>query len=193
MIEGEKPSVTIRKREEYLFSLLPDLKLCKGFCQNNPWHIYDVYEHILHVVDGVPNDPTIRLAALFHDIGKPYVYTEDEKGIGHFYNHWIKSNEIFLQFAHQYALDIAQTEQVSRLIFYHDINFEKVEDNTFLEIMNTFSTEEIKLLFMLKRSDLLAQSSKYHNLLERYEEQEKRLILIKSYRKNQVNKKDRMS
>ena len=63
--------------------------------QKNIWHVYDVYEHILHVIDGVPNNITLRLAALFHDIGKPFVYKEDENGVGHFYGHWNKSKEIF--------------------------------------------------------------------------------------------------
>ena len=102
-----KPSEKIKQNEDYMFSLIPELKLCKGFNQNNPWHIYDVYEHILRVIDGVPNTLELRLAALFHDLGKPFVYTEDDMGIGHFYQHWLKSNAIFIAFANRYSLDFS--------------------------------------------------------------------------------------
>lgn len=77
----------LKQNKEAIFLLIPELKICNGFNQNNKWHIYDVFEHILHVVSGVNNNLCLRLAALFHDIGKPQTYTEDENGVGHFYNH----------------------------------------------------------------------------------------------------------
>ena len=65
-----KPSEHIKRNEDLIFDMIPELKVCKGFNQNNEWHIYDVYEHILHVVDNVDNDIVLRLTALFHDVGK---------------------------------------------------------------------------------------------------------------------------
>ena len=66
ILMDDKPSILIKENEDYFFSLIPELKVCKGFNQNNPWHIYDVYEHILHVVDETPKDLSLRLVALFH-------------------------------------------------------------------------------------------------------------------------------
>ena len=85
---SDKPSKNIKFNEKQIFEMIPESSACKNFNQNNIWHIYDVYDHILHVVDGVPNSLALRMAALFHDIGKPFVYTEDENEIGHFYDHW---------------------------------------------------------------------------------------------------------
>ena len=96
---SDKPSDWIRNNEDLVFNFIPELRKCKGFDQKNEWHVYDVYEHILHVVDGVFNNDCLRLAALFHDIGKPLSFIEDENGVGHFYGHWDKSNEIFREFA----------------------------------------------------------------------------------------------
>ena len=96
---SNNPSILIRENEDYIFNIIPELRKSKGFNQNNPWHIYDVYDHILHVIDGVKENIILRLAALFHDIGKPYTYMEDENNIGHFYDHWTKSSEIFLNFS----------------------------------------------------------------------------------------------
>ena len=75
---NEQPSLYIKENEHDIFNLIPELKESVGFNQNNIWHIYDVYEHILHVVDNVSSNIILRLTALFHDIGKPFVYTEDE-------------------------------------------------------------------------------------------------------------------
>lgn len=96
---SEKPSLLIKDNEDCIFKMIPELEKCKNFDQNNPYHIYDVYEHILHVVDGVPQNIYVRLAAFFHDIGKPYTYFKDDSGIGHFYGHFLKSNKIFLDFS----------------------------------------------------------------------------------------------
>ena len=172
----DKPSQFIKDKEEEIFCLIPDLFKCKGFNQNNSWHIYDVYEHILHVIDGVPNILELRLASLFHDIGKPYVYTEDENGIGHFYNHWVKSCEIFISFARQYGLDYNLKETVTKLIFYHDLNFGKLSNEERIKLVDLFTIEELRMLFSLKRSDLLAQNSDYHNLLISYDEQEEDIL-----------------
>lgn len=174
---SDKPSIKIKNNEEELFELIPELEKCKGFNQNNDWHIYDVYEHILHVVDYVDNDIILRLAALFHDIGKPLVYTEDINGIGHFYGHWIKSQDIFLLFALNHNIDEDIRCVVSNLILYHDKNMGKLNDNELKHILELFDYDGIELLFNLKRADLLAQNSKYHYLLNDCEEQKKKILL----------------
>ena len=51
----ENASDILRIKEEELFALIPELRTCKDFNQNSDWHIYDVFEHILHVIDNVPH------------------------------------------------------------------------------------------------------------------------------------------
>ena len=176
----DKPSQYIKNNEKQIFDLIPELSMCKNFNQNNIWHIYDVYDHILNVIDGVPNNIIIRIAALFHDIGKPLVYTEDEMGIGHFYNHWNKSNEIFLSFAKKNNLNNININKISNLIIYHDLNVSKLSDEDLKKILIAFNEDDIINLFQLKKSDLLAQNNKFHYLLSEYEKQEKRLLDLKS-------------
>ena len=108
---SSKPSILIRKNEDYIFNIIPELR---------------------------KSNIILRLTALFHDIGKPYTYTKDENNIGHFYNHWIKSCEIFLNFSKKYELPEDLTNEVKKLIYYHDINISKLnreELNKFLDIM----------------------------------------------------------
>ena len=183
---SEKPSTIIQENEKEIFKLIPELKICKGFNQNNEWHIYDVYQHILHVVDYVPNDIVLRLAALFHDIGKPYSYTEDENKIGHFYGHWDESRKIFDAFAIKYNLDIKMSYLISNLIYYHDINISKMDEEKLFEMMQKLGIEGVQKLYELKRADLLSQNKKYHYILSDYDEQQK--LLLSKY-KEDFNKK----
>lgn len=171
---SEKPSLLIKDNEDCIFKMIPELEKCKNFDQNNPYHIYDVYEHILHVVDGVPQNIYVRLAAFFHDIGKPYTYFKDDSGLGHFYGHFLKSNKIFLNFSKKYELDEELTEAVSKLIYFHDFRIDK--EKSFNLVNEKLSITEAKMLFQLKRSDLLAHASNCHYLLKDYDIQEKELL-----------------
>lgn len=174
-----KPSIFIKIYEEEIFNLIPELEYGKGFDQKNKWHIYDVYSHIMHVVDNVDFDYELRLAALFHDIGKPYVYSEDDDGIGHFYGHWDKSKEIFIDFAKRNRLDERVIKRVSKLIEYHDINIDNMSESELNLLISSFSREELIMLFKLKKADLLAQNSEYHYLMENYFRQADMVLKLK--------------
>ena len=171
----------IKENEEEVFAMIPDLKTCKGFEQHNPWHVYDVYEHILRVIEGVPKEKLIRLAALFHDIGKPLAHTTDEEGIDHFKGHWKYSLRLFLEFANKYYVDVNTVSSVSKLIYYHDYRFKEEDESKISVLVDNFDTNELKSLYDLKRADLLAQNSKYHYLLEELDKQEE--MVLKRYKK----------
>ena len=177
----DKPSILIKEKENEIFSLIPEFKISKGFNQNNPWHIYDVYEHILHVVDGVSNNIIVRLAALFHDMGKPYLYTEDEDGVGHFKGHWIKSQELFLKYANSFDLSDNEIDLISKIIFYHDIrNLDsKLTKEEQIALINSFGIDGINKLYEIKKADLLAQNEKYHYMLKDLKEEKQKILALK--------------
>ena len=166
----------LKQNEQEIFKLIPELKVCKGFEQNNKWHIYDVYEHILHVISGTYNNMYLRLSALFHDVGKPLTYTEDNNGIGHFYNHWNESVNIFKKYSDKFRLSDKDIELVSNLIFYHDINIEQMSVEELNNMITQIGISNIKLLFSLKKSDLLAQSPEFHNLILNINKQEQNIL-----------------
>ncbi len=58
--------------EDELFIISPELIVCKNCEQNMPAHRVPVLAHTYEVVNGIRKDITLKLAALFHDIGKPY-------------------------------------------------------------------------------------------------------------------------
>ena len=173
----EKPSELIKENENYMFDLIPELERCKGFNQHNPWHPYDIYEHTLRVVDGVEDDYILRMSALFHDTGKVETFHLDKDGVGHFYNHWAISKTIFDKFCKKN--NIIKDEiyhSISRLIFYHDINIDKLSEKELSCIINLLGYDDVIRLFKLKRADLLAQAEQYHYLLEDYDRQEEMIL-----------------
>lgn len=172
----DKPSNSIKEREKEIFELIPELEVCRGFNQKNEWHVYDVYEHILHVVDYVDKDIILRLSALFHDIGKPLSYIEDINHIGHFRGHWEESRKIFLSYACKFNLDEKLTNLVSNLIFYHDVSLSKMCNERYEELCSVFTISELKMLFKLKRADILAQNPKYYYLLDKCDEEESKML-----------------
>ena len=173
---SNKPSDILKTKEDKFFELIPELQLSKGFDQHNEWHIYDVYEHILHVIDNVPSDIILRIAALFHDIGKPIAYTKDEKGTGHFYGHWEVSQMIFEIFANKHNIDQNISSRVSDLIYYHDINVSKLDNDKLNEMYQKLGVEGIIQLYELKKADVLAQNPKYHYILDEYNIQKENLL-----------------
>lgn len=61
--------------------ILPELEAGRGLKQRADFHDHDVLEHSLRCLKYADKD--IRLAALLHDIGKPRVFEETGKFVGH--------------------------------------------------------------------------------------------------------------
>lgn len=78
---GLRLAVTTHLAEEFLPEIM-ELAL-----ERDPEHRHkDLLEHTLAVVGGVPPELILRLAALFHDVGKPRTKTIDDEGV-HFFRH----------------------------------------------------------------------------------------------------------
>ncbi|RHV71868.1 hypothetical protein DXB06_12980 [Butyricicoccus sp. OF13-6] len=78
---------TLMAYADLITSALPELAPMQGCQQQNPHHLYDVWEHTVRAVGQVPAEPVLRWAMLLHDSGKPACKTVDEQGIGHFRGH----------------------------------------------------------------------------------------------------------
>ncbi len=157
ILTSANPSKTIRDNKETFCALIKELYITVGFKQNNPYHIYDVFEHTLKVLENTPNNKYLRLAALFHDIGKPATYTEDEKGIGHFFGHEFISAKLFLDFAKKYKIDKKTTALVRKLIIDHDrtMSVKPTKINYFIK---ENGIEYVDLLYSLKEADIRGQN-----------------------------------
>ena len=154
----EKPSIELRRRKEELAKLIPEFVETFDFDQKTVWHKNDVFLHTLNVVDGVKPDGRLRLAALFHDIGKPDAMTIDEEGQGHFYGHWLLSEDIFRKYQDKFFLDEEAIYLIRKLIYYHDLS---IRDDNLHFFLEEFDDEGLKLLFNLKESDSKDHSEEF--------------------------------
>jgi tRNA nucleotidyltransferase (CCA-adding enzyme) len=94
LLSGNDPANAFRIAQEagLIHFMVPELAPAIGFDQMNPHHNLDVFSHTMAVLDKaatLSDDPDFRLAALFHDSGKPASFWRDESapegGGGHFY------------------------------------------------------------------------------------------------------------
>jgi poly(A) polymerase len=84
MLVSERPRLALELLDSagLLEVVLPELAACKGV-QQSGYHTHDVYGHTLLAVGLTPPDLVVRLAAVFHDVGKPATATPEGAFTGH--------------------------------------------------------------------------------------------------------------
>lgn len=163
---------------EIFFEIIPELKECNGFNQHNDYHIYDVYTHTINVVKNAPKNIYIRLASIFHDIGKPRAFKLDENQVGHFLGHANISNDIFKNFADKYKLDNKTKKIVSDLVLYHEDDLSS-KNNKIYNFYKKFNMNRIEMLFDLKRADIMSQNQKYIARIEDINKLEAKYVAVR--------------
>ncbi len=178
IIMFENVGYYLNNYKEIFFELIPELKRCDGFDQHNEYHVYDIYSHTIKVIENSPSKIYVKIASLFHDIGKPSKYYLDDKGIGHFLNHAQISNDIFRKFANKYKLDNKSKKIISDLVLYHEDSLSE-KNNKIYNFYKKFNMNRIELLFDLKRADILSQNPKFNYRIDKLNKLEKKYIDIR--------------
>ncbi len=141
-----------------LFPVVPELKAAQGFEQHSRYHHLDVLMHSLTAVRHTEPDITVRLAALFHDIGKPYCFTVDNEGNGHFYGHAEIGERMTREILARLRFDKTTIEDVSILIRYHDVPI-SCTDQAVRRWMNRLGVPLLRQLLALKYADTMAHNA----------------------------------
>jgi tRNA nucleotidyltransferase (CCA-adding enzyme) len=97
---------------------LPELSATVGVTQND-YHIYDVFNHTLKVVENCEPDPLLRMAALLHDIAKPQARTVAENGIVHFYGHDDLGKDVATEILYRLKFSSIAMGLIIKLIHQH--------------------------------------------------------------------------
>jgi len=97
-----------------------ELVAMHGVMQNE-FHLYDVWEHTMKTIDGIPLErgATLRLTALLHDIGKPPTKTTDQLGRAHFYQHQSVGAEMAAGMLRRLKFPNSEIDSVSFMIRMH--------------------------------------------------------------------------
>lgn len=138
--------------------IIPEFKPCIDFPQNNPYHCFTVDKHIgsTLLVDK-SNDLIVRLALLFHDIGKPYCYQDDEDGTRHFRGHGRVSSKMTDEIMRRLKFDNNTREKVVELVHFHDATFE-VGKKYVRRWLNILGEEQFRRLLLVRCADIKGQS-----------------------------------
>ena len=135
--------------------IIPEFKACIGFDQNNKYHAFNVYDHIVHAVSAYDgNDLIVKLALFLHDIGKPLCYTEDERG-GHFYGHAEPSAKLAENALRRLKYENRIIETVTLLIRCHDAEI-AATSKSIKRWFNKIGKDNYFRLLEMKKADMLA-------------------------------------
>ncbi|MCA9380654.1 HD domain-containing protein [Candidatus Dojkabacteria bacterium] len=117
LMKSPKPSVGLRLMKDAGILALFIPELLEGIDVTQPeYHVEDVFEHSLKTCDAA--EDSIKVAALFHDIGKPRTMSKDDKGT-HFYGHDQKGAEITKEIMQRLKFPNAEIERTVKLVRWH--------------------------------------------------------------------------
>ncbi|OHW62685.1 CCA-adding enzyme [Andreesenia angusta] len=155
IIMTDRPSIGMGylKEIEVLKYIVPELEICIGFDQKNPYHTKDVYGHIMDVLDRTPSVLELRLAALFHDIGKPECFHLDYHGVGHFYGHEKVSESLAVHIMRRLNYSKYTVKKVATLVRYHMSIHEFKTESSVKRFINKIGKENIEELLELQAAD----------------------------------------
>ena len=138
--------------------IMPEFDVCMRTPQNNQYHSFGVGDHILRVLMQVKGTKRLRLAALFHDFGKPETLTLDEiTGETHFYGHAKASARIAKSILRRLKFDNDTIEHVERLVRYHGYRLDNPTQKQVRRRLWQVGQEDFLDLLELMRADALGK------------------------------------
>ena len=116
MLASERPKLALELLDDagLLEVILPEIAACKGVAQSG-YHTHDVFGHTLLTVEHTSADLLLRVAALFHDSGKP----QTAKGDGTFIGHEEAGAEITRVALERLRFSQREIDVVTRLVRLH--------------------------------------------------------------------------
>ncbi|CAN5155360.1 HD domain-containing protein [soil metagenome] len=171
---AERTSVGVRMLSELklLAVLCPELELCRTIPQDKAV-AQDVFEHSLITVDAAPPDLVLRLAALFHDVGKPETFAD-----GHFHQHEFVGEHLARQILRRWHYSKDTITAVAHLIRHHMFWYQDHwTESAVRRFIRKVGLETIPALFALRRADNIGSGARsprmyaLEQLWERVEEE----------------------
>jgi len=136
--------------------IIPELE--EGYkVSQNKHHIYECYEHYLRSLDYAARknfNKYVRLAAFFHDIGKPRV-KRGEGPDATFYSHEIVGAKMTVQILNRLKLPKRDIEKIAKLVRYHLFyyNPEEVGESSVRRLVCQVGPENMEELLQVRMAD----------------------------------------
>lgn len=168
LMKAEKPSAGLKLMEEsgILDIFIPEFKKCRGCLQGDfrGYHQFDVLDHLFYACDGAPaSKQNVRLAALFHDIGKPDVKRVIPTPQGNqftFYNHEAKSQQITKEILFRLKFSNAEIANICHLVVNHMFNYtQDWTDAAVRRFLAKIQAENLEDLYDLRLADIYGMNN----------------------------------
>ncbi len=158
IVGAPRPSAALRLLSDVglLDVICPELEECKKTPQDKV-AAQDVFEHSLATVDATPaGDLVLRLAGLFHDIGKPETFAD-----GHFHQHEFVGEFKARQILRRWKFDKETVAEVAHLIRNHMFWYETHwTDSAVRRFIRKIGLDYIPALFALRRADNIGSGAR---------------------------------
>lgn len=163
LICGKYAKHVIMEYAEVFAEIIPELGAEIGYEQGSKYHNSDLLEHTARAVESVPEEVYLRLAMLFHDVGKPRCRTTDENGECHYYGHAAVSAEIADGILRGLKCENSLRERVCEIIRLHDMPIEPNERF----VRRQLSKRGFELFCDIIRAEIADNSAKIPEAAER--------------------------
>ena len=147
---GHYLALEILDRTRVLDQIMIELTEGRNMVQRADYHKFDVLKHSLKTVQFSP--PKIRLAALLHDVGKPYCF----KKTGRYFAHAEQGAIIAKNILNRLKADNATISRVIRLITAHMLDMELNMRESKLRRFIVKNADIFDDLLLLKQADFKA-------------------------------------
>lgn len=161
---------------DVLCAILPELASLRGFAQYNPHHCMDVWQHTLRVLEGVPVQEPLRLAALLHDAAKPDTFVFDKNLVGHFPGHDIAGAALAENILKRLRFDGQTVREVTELIRQHMRPLLPATERSLRRLLASIGPEQTRRLLLLHRADRLGKGTEDEAALRAQVEQAEVLL-----------------
>jgi tRNA nucleotidyltransferase (CCA-adding enzyme) len=170
LLLGTEPRRALRLARDtgVLVALLPEFEPAIGFDQESRYHDLTVDEHTFAVVQAAADagDPLrVRLATLFHDLGKPYVAWRGRDRRLHFYarpgrrDHAEVSAELAATALKRLRYPTDLRERVTRIVRFHMLDVGKPDPVRARKLLARYGDGLALDLLAHKEADLLGKGS----------------------------------
>lgn len=142
------------ERSGLLKQWFPELQVVADFREEQgKYHHLPVWEHTLEVVQVSHASPTVRWAALFHDVAKPQTWSRKGSDV-HFYQHDRLGSEVWEAVADRLKTSTEFKEHVSQLIYEHQNVRGAMGDKAIRRLMHRMG-DRLQDLFYLRQADII--------------------------------------
>ncbi len=148
--DGPYQGLCLLHQTGVLAHIAPELVLGDGMAQRADFHKYDVLQHSLRAVKYA--DERVRLAALLHDVGKPFCQLRD----GNSYQHPMEGARIAREILTRWKTPKRTVDKVCSLIEWHMYDMNSLTNENKLRRFFVAHYDILEDLILLKQADYSA-------------------------------------